>query len=288
MNVKRPSVSVIIPHYNQNECLQSCIASISSQLDENDEIIIVDDSSRHVPVIVTGDWIPAVRLVELSENCGPGAVRNIGVEKAKHDYVAFLDADDIALTGRILAQLHALNSNPDWVGCVGDYIYQRGEKDNPPSVRGQNEYFNVRQSLISGRIFAAGSTLMVKRQWFLEVGGYNPALRVYEDWDLLLRMILRSTVGHCGMPLAIISPSTRRASKDDRLRALMQLSWTHAGHMPRREYRSFMQALAYERASAYFRARWIWSGLCALLTGSLYAPITLLRRITARLVSGLP
>jgi len=288
MNVKRPPVSVVIPHYNQNTSLNSSLVSVASQLGEGDEILIVDDCSKQVPVIEHGTWSPSIRIITLSENSGPGAARNIGAEQSKHDYIAFLDADDIALSGRIATQMHALNLNPDWAGCVGDYIYRRDENYNAFSSCQERGYSSIRQKLFAGRIFAAGSTLLVRRKMFLEVGGYDPALRVYEDWDLLLRMSLHSSVGHCGMPLAIISPSTRRANMEERLRVLTQLGAAYAGVMGWNEYRSFMQALAYERASAYFRVRWLWNALWSLLVGFLYAPIILLRRITARIFNGVP
>ncbi len=288
MNVQRPAVSVVIPHHNQNDYLERSLASVACQLGEEDEILIVDDHSGQAPVVESGGWAPAVRIVVLPENRGPGVARNIGVEQARHDYVAFLDADDLALSGRITAQLRALDANPNWAGCVGDYVYQRDERHNALSSRQEKGPFDIRRKLLAGRIFAAGSTLMVKRQLFLEIGGYNPALRVYEDWDLLLRMVSRSRVGHCGMPLAIISPSTRRAGMDDRLRVLTQLDDTHARDVSGNEHRSFMQALAYERASAYFRAGWVWSGFRALLTSFGHAPLTFSRRFAARIVSGLP
>jgi len=288
MNIKRPPVSVVIPHYNQNTSLNSSVVSVASQLREEDEILIVDDCSKQVPVIEHSAWLPSIRIITLSENSGPGAARNTGVEQSKHDYVAFLDADDIALSGRIAAQLSALQANSDWVGCVGDYIYQRDEDNDALLTRQKKGPFAIRQKLLAGRIFAAGSTLMVKRQNFLDVGGYNPALRVYEDWDLLLRMTLRFSLGHCGKPLALISPSTRRANLEERLQILTQLGGVYAGSMDRKEYRSFMQALAYERASAYFRAKWMRNALWSLLIGFIYAPITLSCRLMARIFNGVP
>lgn len=289
MKLQRPSVSVVIPHYNQGQLIERCIASVACQLGKDDEVIVIDDHSNLPLNIETGFWTPCVRVVALPENYGPGVARNIGVGQARHDYIAFLDADDVALPGRIAAQLGVMRNHPDWAGCVGDYVFQRDGKRDAQANRQVELGFNIRRELIAGRIFAAGSTLMVKRQLFLDVGGYNPALRVYEDWDLLLRLVLRSNVGHSGIPLAIISPSTRRAGKDDRLRILSQLGDSYAGSMEKAtEYRNFQQALAYERASTYFRAKELWGGLEALLIGIRFAPLTLLRRLAARLFYGLP
>ncbi|OIS91119.1 glycosyltransferase family 2 protein [Brucella cytisi] len=288
MKVRRPAVSVVIPHYNQHQYLERSVASVACQLDAMDEILIVDDNSSEAPIIKADAWIPTVRVLILPRNCGPGMARNIGVEQARHDYIAFLDADDIALSGRITAQLRALNANTDWAGCVGDFVYQRDEKKNSLATHQEQGFFEIRRKLLAGRIFAAGSTLMMKRQAFLNVGGYNPDLRVYEDWDLLIRMVFYSAVGHCGESIANISPSTRRSSKDDRLRVLRQFNERYAGLVEAKDYRRFMQALAYERASAYFHARQIWSGFLAAMAGFWYAPLIFSRRFAARIFKGLP
>lgn len=288
MKVPRPAVSVVIPHYNQHQFIERCIASVACQLGREDEIIIVDDHSYPPLSIETGNCTPCVRVVSLAQNKGPGAARNLGVKQAKHNYIAFLDADDVALSGRIITQLNVMRRNPDWVGCVGDYVYQRGGKRDVQANLQAGLTFNIRRKLIAGHIFAAGSTLMVKRQSFLEVGGYNPALRVYEDWDLLLRLVLRSKIGYSSIPLAIISASTRRAGKDDRLRILSQLDDSYSRSLSPKEYCSFQQALAYERASTYFRAKKVWRGLEALLVGFRYAPLTLSRRLMTRIFWGAP
>lgn len=287
-DVRRLAVSVVIPHYNQNQLVERCIASVACQLDEQDEIIIVDDHSSAPLTIDVDAWAPAVRIITLPKNHGPGAARNIGAEQANNQYVAFLDADDVAVGERIALQLAAFEGNSDWVGCVGGYAYQRDGQRGVRSCHQTGAAFEIREKLIEGHIFAAGSTLMVKRDLFLKIGGYNPALRVYEDWDLLLRMVFCSKVGHSGAPLAVISPSTRRAHKNERLWVLAQLHDDYAKSMNSYEYRSFRQALAYERASAYFREKNIWDGSRELLEGFWHAPLTLVRRLASRLVWGVP
>ncbi|MBB5703764.1 glycosyltransferase involved in cell wall biosynthesis [Ochrobactrum daejeonense] len=285
---QRPAVSVVIPHYNQNESLERCIASVACQLEGQDEIIVVDDHSAQAPSMQTEGSGPAVRIIVLPENRGPGTARNIGAQQARCDYIAFLDADDAALPDRIDTQLRVLKDHPDWAGCVGGYIYHRNDERSAQSTGKDRVAFDIRRELIAGQIFAAGSTLMLKRQLFLDAGGYNPRLRVYEDWDLLLRAVLSAGIGHCGTALAVVSPSTRRAGMDDRLRVLAQLGDTYAERMKPKERRAFMQALAYERASAYFRAGKSFNGLVAILVGFRYAPLTIMRRLWKRVVHGMP
>ncbi|WP_343313823.1 glycosyltransferase family 2 protein [Brucella sp. BE17] len=283
----RPTVSIIIPHYNQNRLLEKCVASIAPQLTDNDEIIIVDDHSVLSPALEMEDEIKRLRIILLPENRGAASARNLGAEQARGDYIVFLDADDVALPGRIEAQLKAMHLNGDWMGCVGDYTYQRDEKRIAASKE-TGEMFSIQRALFSGHIFAAGSTLMIKRKFFRDIGGYNPDFRVYEDWDLLLRAVLQSNIGHCGVLVALVSPSSRRAGKEDRLNVLSELSTRYGLRIPQRYQRRFSQALAYERASLYFRASKAWKGLGALVQGFIYAPITLSKRLFSRVVCGRP
>lgn len=86
-------ISVIIPHYNQEDQLQVCLSRLHAQRDvqADVEIIVVDNASRRMPEAICAEW-PGVTL--LSEKTpGPGPARNLGAAAAKGDLLAFIDAD---------------------------------------------------------------------------------------------------------------------------------------------------------------------------------------------------
>jgi glycosyltransferase involved in cell wall biosynthesis len=83
-------VSIIIPYYNRPEKLQRAIDSIVAQTHSNFEIIIIDDHSKE-HLCFEKENIYYIRNIK---NVGPGASRNIGLEKAKGNYVVFMDSDD--------------------------------------------------------------------------------------------------------------------------------------------------------------------------------------------------
>lgn len=85
-----PALSFIIPHYEDHERLFECVASLASF--KNIEIIIVDDASPSERCLPKGSNI---RVISLSNNRGPAVCRNIGVTKAKGDYIMFVDSDDL-------------------------------------------------------------------------------------------------------------------------------------------------------------------------------------------------
>jgi glycosyltransferase involved in cell wall biosynthesis len=141
-------VTVIIPFYKSEATLNRAIASILSQTQLPQEIILVDDASGDEASVFLHDLVernqPIIRLIQLHTNAGAGGARNIGWAASTQPYVAFLDADDawhprklevqykvmaenpaIALTGhghRILDT----NVNPDWL--VGDVALENISK----------------------------------------------------------------------------------------------------------------------------------------------------------------
>ena len=86
-------ISVVIPHFNQEDHLRTCLARLHSQqgCTAKVEILVVDNGSRRSPEAVTAAF-PGVRL--LSETTpGPGPARNLGASAARGDVLAFIDAD---------------------------------------------------------------------------------------------------------------------------------------------------------------------------------------------------
>lgn len=285
--ISKSKISIIIPYYNQPEQIRNCLAALKPALSDDDEIIIVDDASS-LPLAFEELNKPYIRYIRLKENQGPSAARNKGVEEANNELIAFMDADDIALPERFSAQAKALERHPKWIACVGGYIYLRKSTPTHLARKRDSPPFNIRRELISGKIYAAGSTLMFRRSSFLKIGGYNPVLRVYEDWDLLLRAINSGTVGHCGSQVSIIIGSTRRADLALRMKALKELETSYSKTLSPPEGRLFLHALSYEKASALFRSGSRISALAALTASLYYSPRKFMTRISGRLLFGTP
>ncbi|MEJ1121100.1 glycosyltransferase family 2 protein [Phyllobacterium sp. CCNWLW109] len=282
---KRQPVSVVIPYFNQRADLVRCLNSLKRELTAGDEIIVVDDASTEAPDLAASANLP-VRLVRHPHNKGPSKARNTGVELARNPLIAFMDADDICLPNRIPAQVAFLSLHPNFFGCVGDYYFERHQNFGHAKVMHDRLPEEVRRQLLCGRIFAAGSTLMVHKSQFLAIGGYDCNLRVYEDWDLLLRALRQSEIGHCGELVADILSSTRAADRDRRLSVLSTLKQRHMESYEGHEKRLFQQALAYEKASAYLRAHNAFYGIAALLEAFRIAPNVFLTRFMGRVLFG--
>ncbi|OUN42601.1 glycosyltransferase family 2 protein [Enorma massiliensis] len=97
----RPSLSIVIPLFNCEECVEACISSITDELADCDELLIVDDGSTDGSIErarnAIADCLNA-KLI-LKDNGGVSSARNMGLEVVRGEYVMFVDADDALLPG---------------------------------------------------------------------------------------------------------------------------------------------------------------------------------------------
>ncbi|WP_025247208.1 glycosyltransferase family 2 protein [Mannheimia varigena] len=97
MNVKEPLVSIITPVYNAEKYIRICIESVLAQTYQNWEFILVDDFSTDYSLSIIKEYIKIdnrIRLIQNSCNLGAAISRNVGLDIARGDYIAFIDSDD--------------------------------------------------------------------------------------------------------------------------------------------------------------------------------------------------
>lgn len=103
-NDDRPLVSVIIPTYKDTEYLPDALESAARQTYTNLEVIVVDSSGDAEELVEPFEWVTYLQQPPK----GPAAARNLGVQHADGEYIAFLDADDEWLPGKIRQQVEVL------------------------------------------------------------------------------------------------------------------------------------------------------------------------------------
>lgn len=196
-------VSVIIPTYNRGALVREAVASVRAQRGMDDyEVIVVDDGSTDATATALhcefGDTIRVLR----TENRGVAAARNCGVAASSGTLIAFLDSDDLWLPDKLAAQVAFLASRPQAEICQSDEIWVRN------GVR-VNACAHHRKP--SGDIFAASlrlclvspSAVMLRRNLFERVGGFDESLPACEDYDLWLRIGRDTAVWLIERPLVI-------------------------------------------------------------------------------------
>jgi len=193
-----PLVSVIMPAYNAKLYIEEAIRSVLDQDYPNIELIVIDDGSSDGTAELAESLGERVRVIR-QINGGPAAARNKGIADARGELIAFLDADDLWLPGKVSAQVRYLAEHPD-VGLVyGKFIRWDGRSDGsfpPPPVRQNDQGSTTLVAEHSGRIYRELLfdnivhiiTAMVRKSVFETVGCFDEHLRTGEDYDLWLRV----------------------------------------------------------------------------------------------------
>ena len=189
-----PFVSLIIPTYNRGKMLVSCVETllVLDYPKEKLEIIVVDDASPISVDLVS--YKPLVRVIRLDQNSGPGAARNIAVKEAQGEIIAFLD-DDCLADKDWLKTLVACFHNTE-IAAVGVRV------ESASLSRPLDKYEQVQSPLLMGdsqrKVRKGGSlsylatcNLLVRKKSLVDLGGFDPLLRVGEDVDLCWRLLAK-------------------------------------------------------------------------------------------------
>ncbi len=185
-----PQVSVVIPVYNEKQYVAQAIKSILNQSYTDYEIIVVDDGSTDDTPQILESYSSKINYI-YQNNQGSAAARNRGIEVAKADLIAFLDADDFFSSPDKLSQqvtyfyrdfeLGSVHTGWQLVNQNGENISNICPWEYAPNLDLET-YLKWKPVLTS--------TMMVRRSWLMRVGGFDIALRQCHDVDLVLRLAL--------------------------------------------------------------------------------------------------
>jgi glycosyltransferase involved in cell wall biosynthesis len=167
------TISVVIPVFNGEEFLPGAIENVLQQDVPSVEIIVVNDGSRDRTDQVAKDY--ADRIIYLSqENRGPSAARNLGLTRAKGDYIAFLDCDDRWPVRNLSTLRDALDADSDIVlGRIQEQCFDPR----------QQRWVNRGKPIFSLSLVA----MLTRRSTFDDVGPLNEMIRIGEDKDWFYR-----------------------------------------------------------------------------------------------------
>ena len=190
-------VSVVIPTYNYADFIAEAVESVLAQTFPIFEIIVVDDGSTDNTAEVIKQFGDKVRYIK-QKNSGVCAARNNGVKNASGDFIAFLDADDDWLPEKIEKQIAKFDEDAE-IGLVHcgmrEFDTETGETLRL-HIEGEEGW--VADDLLLFEkpvVIGCGGSILVSRQAFEEVSGFDINLKVGEDWDFCYRLARKFKVG---------------------------------------------------------------------------------------------
>jgi GT2 family glycosyltransferase len=185
-----PTIDVIIPTYNCDRYIVQAVESVLQQEDCSYEIIVIDDGSTDATREVLEPYLNRVRYI-LQTNQGVAAARNHGIACARADLIAFLDADDYFLPGKLARQAAIFAKRADigivhsgWqrVDVAGNKLLDVCPWEDVAELDLEN-WLRWKPVL--------PSAMMFRREWLQYVGGFDARFPPAEDTNLVLKLALK-------------------------------------------------------------------------------------------------
>lgn len=183
-----PKISVIMPVYNAEPFLKESIKSILNQTYTDFELLILNDKSTDNSLeVIQQCQQKDSRIVVINKktNVGPANLRNEGIHIAKGNFIALMDADDIALPNRFKKQVEVLENNPD-IGVCGTWFTFFGSKKDKV-IRHGEDHNHIKISFLHS-CGIGNPTIMLKKEILNDFEFNNDYVPV-EDYDLWSRLL---------------------------------------------------------------------------------------------------
>ena len=198
------SISVVIPTYNRACLISAAVDSVLMQNGQGEffdiaRILIIDDGSSDNTEDVIGR-IDSDKIIyyRSKTNAGAAAARNTGVAMAKGEWIAFQDSDDIWHRDKLEKQVRYLRNNPD-IDMVSHPI--RATFKDGKEIVTDTLITNDPVTSLAARNYIDTPTMLVRKEAFEMIGGFNTDFTALEDWDLALRFAGKYNIGMVGEPL---------------------------------------------------------------------------------------
>ena len=195
------NISVIIPTFNRCNSLRRALSSVMAQTYEPAEVIVIDDGSTDSTADMVRTEFSEVGYF-FQENTGVSAARNVGIRRAKGQWLAFLDSDDEWLPEKLANQAALLTDNPEFKICHTEEIWIReGRRVNAMKKHTKQGGWIFQHCL--PLCVMSPSSIMIHGSVFDTIGHFDTSLPACEDYDLWLRITSRYPVAYIEEPQII-------------------------------------------------------------------------------------
>ena len=188
-------VSVIITTFGGSPKLDRAIRSVLSQKYDNFEVIVVDDNNPSTPQRSSTEKLmkkyqntPNVKYIKHDSNKNGAAARNTGFSKAKGDYIAYLDDDDIYTPNRLQDAVNALKKDLTAVAICFSVACINGKLIDLIIQKENHETISAKDFLINQMVIGSGSNIFVRRHAIEELAGFDERFSRYQDIEFMIRV----------------------------------------------------------------------------------------------------
>jgi glycosyltransferase involved in cell wall biosynthesis len=246
-------IDVIIANRNNARFILQCLESVFSQTLLPKEIIVVDDASTDDSLLVLEPFVRAgkVTLIQNNTTLGVTASRGRAIAHGKSAFFTTLDADDYYYdSGKLAAEAAAITAAGEQSIAFSDVMRVREGGEDMWLVSSKRQ---LREGDLSFDISHLNGFIprdyLVSRADYLAAGGYNPDLRIYEDWDLKIRLAKRCTwhfSGVIGTAYRDNPKGLSRAPRKEHITTMRHIFWANCS-----EKHSILRVAAFIRFFFY-------------------------------------
>ena len=189
-------ITVLLSVYNGEKWLVECIESILGQTYCDFEFLIIDDGSQDKSLGIIKNYSNSDKRIKFisQENIGLTKSLNKGISLAKGEWIARIDADDVALPERLELQINYANKhNLNLVGCQSNIIDSKGNIKYKTTI--PIDYKTLFLNLKKQKPFFSHSSVLFKKNLVISLGGYRETMKRSQDYDLWLRISEVSKIG---------------------------------------------------------------------------------------------
>ena len=187
-------ITILMACYNGMPYLPAAVESVQQQTFRDWTLLLINDGSTDGSTDYLNQLTDSRIRVVHQHNQGLAASLNNGIKLCETEFLARLDADDVAMPTRLEKQLAFLQANPR-VGLVGTQIAPLGEKRVGSGGSLPLDHRSIESGLLNGLHRVSHTSIMCRTALMREIGGYWPK-GVSEDWDMYLRMSERAELAN--------------------------------------------------------------------------------------------
>lgn len=236
-----PLISVVIPALNAEQTLGETLHSLAQQSQRDFEVVLVDDGSTDATAELAARFQGQLALRRIAHDSPEGVAcsLNDGLRAGDSEFVARLDADDLAHPERLRLQLEFLQAHPEVQVCGTQLVvfdHERGLQ-NPLGLLSHPVADAAIRTAFIQRCAIAHPSVLARRRLFDWVGPYDPAFDFAEDYELWCRASLAgATFANLALPLTYYRKHAKQVSQ-----SRAQQQWGHDLAIKQRYMRSFLR-----------------------------------------------
>ncbi|MET6595699.1 glycosyltransferase family 2 protein [Citrobacter portucalensis] len=182
------NITIIVPTYKRFDSLKKLVNSLNEQTDTTFKLIIVnDDPDKSIELKDFTQFKFDVSIINNSNNIGAASSRNKGAQLADTEWICFLDDDDEFRNDKISVLRTKICSNPNAEVIINAALINL--KDENISYKTTPNPDNYKENISMLNSLGGAPLLTIKRDFFIDIGMYDPALEALEDYDLNIRII---------------------------------------------------------------------------------------------------